>query len=210
MCEVARANVTVDGSCRRLSLSCPHLSLARLRRANRSLERRSESVHWIFSVAFITTGILNFHIVHSAEFSISSVMKWATFDRAVGPPVRIPVVGDSWMSYGERSASISESGRTLHHSMCRSPFPHSDADAPMRFHCPEAEAKCDARRVRSPRSNQVLFSSRSGFWTPTVFIRMNFVGVGEPFSSIASHRRRVASVQSFFGSPNMRLEIHDR
>jgi len=44
---------------------------------------------------------------------------------------------------------------------------------------------------RSPRSNQVLFSSRSGFWTATVFIRMNLVGVGEPFVSIALHRRRV-------------------
>jgi len=70
-----------------------------------------------FSFEFRMTGILYFQVLQTSTFSISSVMKWATFDRVVGRPVKIPVMGDSQTSYADTSASINESGRTLHHSM---------------------------------------------------------------------------------------------
>jgi len=63
------------------------------------------------------------------------------------------------------------------------------------------------KRVRTQRSNHVLCSLRSGSGTATVFIKMNFVGEVGRLASIALHKRRVASAQSFLGSPKMPLKL---
>ena len=72
--------------------------------------------YWPGGVEFKTTGIRNFHLAQRSELSMSSVMKWATFDRVVGLLEKALAMGDLWMSYGETSAPNSEPGRTLHHS----------------------------------------------------------------------------------------------
>ena len=43
-----------------------------------------------------------------------------------------------------------------------------------------------------PGSSRLALASDEGFWTPTVFMRMNLVGLVGRFSSMASHKRRVA------------------